>query len=121
MTRAAKQDYRTPRRAERDCEHGHRDHEGECASRAAALWPRLDRGRLSRCHDDPRRIAGVVAHRTSLPYESILKLLAEEPSDPVEAPPLLADEPSDVPDEPSDLADGAWNLLIGLTSTRADV
>ena len=51
--------------------------EGECATRAVALWPRLDRKRLGRCHDDPRRIAGVVAHRTSLPYESILKLLAD--------------------------------------------
>ena len=52
--------------------------EGEYARRAMTLWPRLDRRRLRRCHDDPNRIAVVVAGRTALPYESIVKLLVED-------------------------------------------
>jgi hypothetical protein len=33
---------------------------------------------LRRCHDDPERIAVLVAYRTALPYEAIVKLLVEE-------------------------------------------
>jgi hypothetical protein len=45
------------------------------------LWPRLDRRRLRRCHDDPERIAVLVADRTALPFEAIVKLLVEEETD----------------------------------------
>ena len=43
--------------------------------RALALWPRLDRSALRRCHDDATRIAALVARRTSLPPEAIRDLL----------------------------------------------
>lgn len=43
--------------------------------RALSIWPRLDRRALSRCACDPRRIAGVVARRTSLPFDAILALI----------------------------------------------
>jgi hypothetical protein len=43
--------------------------------RALALWPRLDRAALRRCHDDASRIAALVARRTSLPPEAIRDLL----------------------------------------------
>jgi hypothetical protein len=43
--------------------------------RALSIWPRLDRRALSRCACDPRRIARVVARRTSMPFESILSLI----------------------------------------------
>jgi hypothetical protein len=43
--------------------------------RALALWPRLDRAALRRCHDDATRIAALVARRTSLPPEAIRGLL----------------------------------------------
>lgn len=43
--------------------------------RALAIWPRLDRRALARCHHDPRRIAALVSRRTSMPIESILALL----------------------------------------------
>jgi len=49
-----------------------------------AIWPRLDRSALRRCGDDPHRIATLVARRTSLPRESIVRLLA--------VPPVSADE-----------------------------
>lgn len=52
--------------------------EGEYTTRAMTLWPRLDRRRLRRCHDDPNRIAVLVSDRTALPYESIVKLLVED-------------------------------------------
>jgi hypothetical protein len=40
-----------------------------------ALWPRLDPRALRRCRNDPRRIARLVARRTSLSVESILVML----------------------------------------------
>jgi hypothetical protein len=43
--------------------------------RALALWPRLDRGALRRCHQDPARIAQLVAHRTTMPPEAIRQVL----------------------------------------------
>lgn len=61
-------------------------HESALARRALALWPRLDRAALRRCGDDPNRIATLVARRTSLPRESIVRLLA--------VPPVSADEGS---------------------------
>jgi hypothetical protein len=47
--------------------------------RALAMWPRLDRTALRRCRHDPRRIAALVSHRTSLPLESIERLLFASP------------------------------------------
>lgn len=52
---------------------GHRDPALE--RRALAMWPRLERAALRRCHHDPRRIAALVARRTSIPPEAILRLL----------------------------------------------
>jgi hypothetical protein len=43
--------------------------------RAVALWPRIDRRALRRCHHDPQRIARLVAHRTSLSIEQIVGML----------------------------------------------
>ncbi len=44
-------------------------------ARALTLWPRLDRRRLNRCAGDPRRIARLVARRTSLPHSAIVSML----------------------------------------------
>ena len=43
--------------------------------RALARWPRLEPAALRRCRHDPRRIAALVARRTSIPPEAILELL----------------------------------------------
>ena len=43
--------------------------------RALALWPRLDRAALRRCKNDARRIAALVARRTTMPPEAILNML----------------------------------------------
>jgi hypothetical protein len=43
--------------------------------RALAMWPRLERTALRRCGHDPRRIAALVARRTSIPQDAILRLL----------------------------------------------
>jgi len=43
--------------------------------RALAIWPRLDARALKRCRYDPRRVAALVSHRTSLPVETILAML----------------------------------------------
>jgi hypothetical protein len=43
--------------------------------RALALWPRLDRAALRRCHQDPERIAALVERRTAMPREAIRSLL----------------------------------------------
>lgn len=43
--------------------------------RALALWPRLDAKALRRCGHDPRRIASLVARRTSLSADSIRSML----------------------------------------------
>jgi hypothetical protein len=42
---------------------------------ALAIWPRLGRRALSRCGHDPRCIASVVARRTSLPADVIVRIL----------------------------------------------
>lgn len=44
-------------------------------SRALALWPRLERHRLARVRHDPRRVASLVARRTTLSRAAILQLL----------------------------------------------
>jgi hypothetical protein len=43
--------------------------------RAMALWPSLDRKALRRCQHDPRRIARLVSHGTSLTLDTILGML----------------------------------------------
>lgn len=43
--------------------------------RAMALWPRLDRAALRRCHQDPGKIAALISRRTSLPPETIKQVL----------------------------------------------
>jgi hypothetical protein len=43
--------------------------------RALALWPRLERRALRRCGHDPTKIAELVARRTSLPPEAIVRIL----------------------------------------------
>jgi hypothetical protein len=52
---------------------------------ALALWPRLGRKAISRCGHDPRCIATVVSHRTSLPAEVIVRILTLPPISPEEA------------------------------------
>ncbi len=39
------------------------------------MWPRLDPRALRRCRHDPRRIARLVARRSSLGVETILGML----------------------------------------------
>lgn len=48
---------------------------GDFERRALALWPRLDRAALRRCHQDPERIAALVARRTAMPQEAIKSVL----------------------------------------------
>ena len=43
--------------------------------RALALWPRLDRAALRRCHQDPARIAALISRRTLLSPEAIKQVL----------------------------------------------
>ena len=44
-------------------------------SRALILWPRLDRTRLARTAGDPKRVARLVASRTSLRNDVIVAML----------------------------------------------
>lgn len=48
---------------------------GAVERRALALWPRLDRAALRRCHSDAHRIAALVSRRTTLPPEAIFNVL----------------------------------------------
>jgi len=54
-------------------------------SRALALWPRVDRGRLVRVRHDPGRVAALISHRTNLSRKAILELLGA-PQDGPDAP-----------------------------------
>ena len=64
---------------------GQREGAGETAfdarldRRALALWPRLQPTALRRCGHDPHCIAALVARRTSIPSEAILRLLTMPP------------------------------------------
>lgn len=49
--------------------------DGDPRSRALAIWPGLDRKKLTRTCGDPNRVARLVERRTSLPRESILRML----------------------------------------------
>lgn len=55
--------------------------DGDPRSRALAIWPRLDRSKLTRTCGDPHKVARLVARRTALPLESILRLLGVCPID----------------------------------------
>ena len=44
-------------------------------SRALAMWPGLDRRKLTRTCGDPRRVARLVERRTALSRESIIRIL----------------------------------------------
>jgi hypothetical protein len=53
------------------------------ARRAQVLWPRLDPAKLRRTLGEPERIARLVARRTALPAEAIVRvLLADDPKPP---------------------------------------
>lgn len=54
---------------------------GALERRALAIWPRLDRAALRRCHSDAHRIAALVARRTTMPPEAILRVLTMPPVD----------------------------------------
>jgi hypothetical protein len=45
--------------------------------RALAIWPRLNRRALRRCHGDPKRIAVQIAHRTKMAPKAIEKLISD--------------------------------------------
>ncbi len=49
--------------------------DGDVRNVALAIWPRLDRKKLTRTCGDPNRVARLVERRTSLPRESILAML----------------------------------------------
>jgi hypothetical protein len=60
-------------------QHHRRDrHECDYVERALLLWPRLERAKLRRMADDPRRIAELVVRRTSQPYDAILAMLTRQ-------------------------------------------
>ena len=44
-------------------------------SKALAVWPGLDRRKLTRTCGDPKRVARLVERRTALPREAILRIL----------------------------------------------
>jgi hypothetical protein len=46
--------------------------------RALLLWPRLERSKLRRIADDPRRIAELVVRRTSQPLDAVLAMLTRQ-------------------------------------------
>lgn len=49
-------------------------------SRALAVWPGLDRKKLTRTCGDPKRVANLVQRRTALSREAILGILGDERS-----------------------------------------
>jgi hypothetical protein len=49
------------------------------SARALAIWPGLDRVRLSRTRGDPDRITRLVQRRTTLSSESIFAVLTKHP------------------------------------------
>ena len=49
--------------------------------RALAIWPGLDRKKLTRTCGDPHRVARLVERRTALPRESILRMLGVRPTE----------------------------------------
>ena len=63
------------------------------AARALLIWPGLDRARLASAHGDPARIARIVARRTPLPAETILRMLGVRTS----LDPIIGGVPGDDP------------------------
>lgn len=53
---------------------------GDVRSRALAMWPGLDRKKLTRTCGDPTRVARLVERRTALARESIIRILEGRPS-----------------------------------------
>ncbi len=53
---------------------------GDVRSRALAVWPGLDRRKLTRTCGDPKRVATLVQRRTALPREAILGILGVDSS-----------------------------------------
>lgn len=53
---------------------------GDVQSRALAMWPGLDRKKLTRTCGDPTRVARLVERRSALPRESIIRILEGRPS-----------------------------------------
>ncbi len=51
----------------------------DTCARALWIWPRLDRRKLARTCGDTARVARIVERRTSLPRESIVKMLEVRP------------------------------------------
>ena len=51
-------------------------------SRALAMWPGLDRRKLTRTCGDPKRVARLVEGRTALSRESIIGILEGRSSEP---------------------------------------
>ena len=78
----ARATYRRPAQAETAVPRAVRRSQGKIASpyleRAMLLWPRLDRARLRKIADNPKRIAEIVERRTSQPFEVILAMLTRQ-------------------------------------------
>lgn len=51
-------------------------------SRALAMWPGLDRRKLTRTCGDPKRVASLIERRTTLSRESIIRILEGRSSEP---------------------------------------
>lgn len=60
------------------------DLEPDYCARALALWPRLDGHRLARVRQDPRRVAALSSHRTTLSNAAIMELLGAPPAEPAD-------------------------------------
>jgi hypothetical protein len=43
-----------------------------------AIWPRLDRRTLRRCGGNPRRIAALISHRTTMTPKLIERLIEDK-------------------------------------------
>lgn len=52
---------------------------GDVRIRALAIWPGLDRKKLTRTCGNPIRVARLVERRTTLPREAILGMLGVRP------------------------------------------
>jgi hypothetical protein len=47
---------------------------GDVRRKALAVWPGLDRRKLTRTCGDPKRVARLVERRTAMPREAILRI-----------------------------------------------
>lgn len=53
--------------------------DADVRSRALAIWPGLDRTKLTRTCGDPHRVARLVERRTTLSHDAILGMLGVRP------------------------------------------